>query len=190
MSKATSLTVAVRCRPISEKEISRGATNIIGHMEGKTVQLIDPEKTNDAPKTYTYDFCYNPTITQQIVYKDLGAPIVEQSLDGFNGTIFAYGQTGSGKTFSMMGTAEQKGIIPLLNDDLWGKIGARVVSGSSSDGTTELKIMVTVSFLEVYNETINDLLNPKPNPPKLDIRESAATGIFVQGLTELVSEWF
>lgn len=56
---------------------------------------------------------------QETVYNDLARPIVEQALKGYNGTIFAYGQTGSGKSFSMAGDAENPGIIPRMNTDLF-----------------------------------------------------------------------
>jgi len=93
----------------------------------------------------------------------------------------------------MMGTEEQKGIIPQLNDDLWTRLNEKLdsLAGTKSDGSTKdnitAKFMVTVSFLEVYNEEIKDLLNPSDK--KLKIHESPDQGIFVEGLCELVSEW-
>lgn len=99
----------------------------------------------------------------------------------------------------MMGTEESKGIIPQLNDDLWTRLIAKrealleekngiVSNGTSSKqhptSNTTAKFMVTVSFLEVYNEDIKDLLNPSEK--KLKIHESPDQGIFVEGLCELV----
>lgn len=88
-----------------------------------------------------------------------------------------------------MGTEEQKGIIPQLNEDLWTKLNAKretLLEGSTPANNITAKFMVTVSFLEVYNEEIKDLLNPSDK--KLTIRESPDQGIFVEGLCELVND--
>mmetsp|Transcript_20554 Transcript_20554/g.28323 ORF Transcript_20554/g.28323 Transcript_20554/m.28323 type:complete len:818 (-) Transcript_20554:135-2588(-) len=202
--------VAVRCRPMSSKETSRGCVNIINIGKTPTSKVFNTVHVKSVPgtgtgnsgggedKDFTFDYCYDAESTQSQVYNDLGQPIVSKALDGFNGTIFAYGQTGSGKTFSMMGTEESKGIIPQLNDDLWTRLIAKrealleekngVSNGVSSkqkpSTNTTAKFMVTVSFLEVYNEDIKDLLNPSEK--KLKIHESPDQGIFVEGLCELI----
>lgn len=203
--------VAVRCRPMSSKETSRGCVNIINIGKTSTSNVSNTIHVKSVPgtgtgnsgggedKDFTFDYCYDVESTQSQVYNDLGQPIVSKALDGFNGTIFAYGQTGSGKTFSMMGTEESKGIIPQLNDDLWTRLIAKrealleekngvISNGLSSkqkpSTNTTAKFMVTVSFLEVYNEDIKDLLNPSEK--KLKIHESPDQGIFVEGLCELI----
>jgi 3,4-dihydroxy-2-butanone 4-phosphate synthase len=140
-------------------------------------------------KDFTFDHCYGSDSLQTKVYADLGQPIVLQALDGFNGTIFAYGQTGSGKSFSMMGDAESKGIIPQLNEDLFEKLALKLeqmeAAALQQDSNAKTKFMVTVSFLEVYNEDIKDLLNPSDK--KLKIHENPKLGIYVEDLCELVS---
>jgi hypothetical protein len=183
--------VAVRCRPMSSKEVARGCNSIVTVTQ-RTIQIKATE-SNQEDKNFTFDYAYDGNCTQKEVYTDFGHSIVAQALDGFNGTIFAYGQTGSGKTFSMLGTDDNKGIIPQLNDELWLMINEKlkVLQGSAgspsgdSNSKVTAKCLVTVSFLEVYNEDIKDLLNPSDK--KLNIRESAETGIFVEGLAELVS---
>jgi hypothetical protein len=185
--------VAVRARPMSSKEIGRGCQNIITIDGGKAITVKGTEG-NQEDKTFTFDFAYDSSSSQIQVYQDLGRPIVTQALDGFNGTIFAYGQTGSGKTFSMLGNDENKGIIPQLNDDLWLKVSEKMKTFEPSPSSPEMtgekskinaKFLATVSFLEVYNEEIKDLLNPSDR--KLTIRESPELGIYVEGLAELVS---
>jgi kinesin family protein 1/kinesin family protein 3/17 len=179
--------VAVRCRPMSSKEVARGCNNIVTILQNSV--NIKGTESNQEDKTFTFDFAYDGSCTQQQVYGDLGAPIVSQALDGFNGTIFAYGQTGSGKTFSMLGNEEHKGIIPQLNDALWLKIAEKMQAAEDLVKDTKSKVnakcLVTVSFLEVYNEEIKDLL--VPSDKKLNIRESPDLGIYVEGLAELVS---
>eukprot|EP00600_Ochromonadales_sp_CCMP1393_P008823 CAMPEP_0174954044 /NCGR_PEP_ID=MMETSP0004_2-20121128/205_1 /TAXON_ID=420556 /ORGANISM="Ochromonas sp., Strain CCMP1393" /LENGTH=787 /DNA_ID=CAMNT_0016201813 /DNA_START=43 /DNA_END=2407 /DNA_ORIENTATION=- len=155
--------VAVRCRPMSSKETARGCNDIITITP--TSVTIKGVEANHEDKEFTFDHCYGADSLQTAVYNDLGTPIVQQALDGFNGTIFAYGQTGSGKSFSMMGTDELKGIIPQLNDDLFEKVALKL--GGKPKRNNE--ILLTVSFLEVYNEEIKDLLNPSTK--KLKIHE-------------------
>jgi hypothetical protein len=96
------------------------------------------------------------------------------------GTIFAYGQTGSGKTFSMMGgdshADENRGIVPRLNEEMF-----QVIHDTATETT---KYLVTVSYLEIYNEMIRDLLNPSDKA--LKVREHPNLGHYVEGLCELI----
>jgi hypothetical protein len=83
----------------------------------------------------------------------------------------------------MMGTDTDRGIIPRLNDGLWASLGNAMSAKSSNSG--ELKFLVTVSFLEIYNEQIKDLLNPSKKV--LELREEVGgRGIYVEDLCELV----
>ena len=187
MATDLNVKVAVRCRPMSSKEVARGCGNIID-ITGKSIHINSTDAQHEA-KDFTFDFCYGPDSLQTTVYEDLGRPIVLQALDGFNGTIFAYGQTGSGKSFSMMGADDCKGIIPQLNEDLMEKLAQKLevmeATAIKQNSNAKTKFMVTVSFLEVYNEDIKDLLNPSNE--KLQIHESPKLGIYVKDLCELVS---
>ena len=189
----TNVKVAVRCRPMSQKELDRGCSTIIKsnatscHID---VPPNDESNTGKVARDFTFDHCYDIKSTQEQVYVDLGGPVVTQALDGFNCTIFAYGQTGSGKSHSMMGSGDNLGIVPRLNEDLWGRIfelqskaptPAMQKPGESKAGT---EYMVTVSFLEIYNEEIKDLLNPRKQGMK--IRENSEKGIYVEDLCELI----
>jgi hypothetical protein len=97
---------------------------------------------------------------------------------GYNGTIFAYGQTGSGKTHSIMGTQNDPGIIPKMNRDLFERV-------SQMRGMKEF--LISVSYLELYNEVIFDLLNPGENG--LKVREHPKLGKFCGLLLILISQW-
>jgi kinesin family member 5 len=102
---------------------------------------------------------------------------VEDVIAGYNGTIFAYGQTGSGKTFTMMG--------PELGEpELWGIIprAARAIFEYIQGDTKNAEFNIKCSYLEIYNEMVNDLLDPKKT--NLGVRESPARGVYVDGLTE------
>jgi hypothetical protein len=86
---------------MNSKEIARGYKSIVT-MEDRKV-IIDKADGTTPPKDFTFDHCYYVDSTQTEVYRDLGSPLLNQVVDGFNATIFAYGQTGSGKSFSMTG---------------------------------------------------------------------------------------
>ena len=188
-ARETNVRVAIRCRPMSSKESARGCASIVDMFE-QTVRIRSPaDKPNSADKEFTFDFCYDSESTQELVYKEIGEPIIKQALEGFNCTVFAYGQTGSGKSHSMMGNEQERGIIPRLNEGLWTSLGdalgAMEAAATTDSSSLKLKFLVTVSFLEIYNEQIKDLLNPSKKV--LEIREEVGgRGIYVDDLCELV----
>jgi hypothetical protein len=174
--------VAVRVRPLSQKEINRGCKEVVS-CSGKQINVAG--ETKDDTKNFTFDFCYDASSTQIQVFDDIAKPVLMKALDGFNGTVFAYGQTGSGKTHSMMGAPGLPGIIPLLNGEIFRRVDERVVkmTNEAPDGT-EINVRISVSFLEIYNEIVKDLLNPSDKA--LQIREDPGKGIYVQNLCELI----
>jgi hypothetical protein len=186
----TNVLVAVRCRPMSTREKERGCGSIITTPSNKSVHIAAPRNDGGgherSDRDFTFDHCYFTDTTQELVYTDIGSPVVGQALDGFNCTIFAYGQTGSGKSHSMMGSdGDEVGIIPRLVVDLWKRIDtlhATSLRKSEEEGKTDY--FVTVSFLEIYNEEIKDLINPSKKV--LKIRENKEKGIYVEELCELI----
>lgn len=89
--------VAVRCRPMSLKELNRNCRSIINgtatsiHVEAVSHNGSD---ANHGHRDFVFDHCYFEDSLQEQIYHDLGRPVVSQALEGFNGTIFAYGQVG------------------------------------------------------------------------------------------------
>ncbi|XP_008566699.1 PREDICTED: LOW QUALITY PROTEIN: kinesin-like protein KIF13A [Galeopterus variegatus] len=114
---------------------------------------------------------------QEVVFKCLGEGILEKAFQGYNACIFAYGQTGSGKSFSMMGHAEQLGLIPRLCCALFKRI--------SSEQNESQTFKVEVSYMEIYNEKVRDLLDPKGSRQSLKVREHKVLGPYVDGLSQL-----
>ncbi|OBA15609.1 uncharacterized protein OGAPODRAFT_16488, partial [Ogataea polymorpha] len=108
------------------------------------------------------------------VYEFSTKPLLDSVLDGFNATIFAYGATGCGKTFTISGTPENPGIIFLAMQDLFNRI-------NEMEDTQRAEI--TLSYLEIYNETIRDLLNPSTDPRSLILREDENKRITVANLS-------
>jgi kinesin family member 1 len=136
-------------------------------------------------KVFAFDRSYwsfnknDPTYAgQSNLHEDLGKPLLDNAFQGYNNCIFAYGQTGSGKSYSMMGYGKDAGIIPSICQDMFERIGAM-----QTDKT--LKCTVEVSYLEIYNERVRDLLNPATKG-NLKVREHPSTGPYVEDLAKLV----
>ncbi|GAO15788.1 hypothetical protein UVI_02021460 [Ustilaginoidea virens] len=119
---------------------------------------------------------------QEDVYNSLGEEFLDHNFEGYHTCIFAYGQTGSGKSYTMMGTPDQPGLIPRTCQDLFERINA------AHNENSNIAYNVRVSYFEVYNEHVRDLLVPvTPNAPPnyLKIRESPTEGPYVKDLTEV-----
>ncbi|XP_025092061.1 kinesin-like protein KIF13A isoform X3 [Pomacea canaliculata] len=185
--------VAVRVRPINRREIEL-ATKCIVDMEGNQTILQPHNDRHDGggrktPKVFAFDHCFwsmddnDPKFaSQEHVFQCVGRDILERAFEGYNGCIFAYGQTGSGKSYTMMGSRVEKGLIPRLCDKLFEFIAQR-----SHD---ELFCKVEVSYMEIYNEKVHDLLDPKGSHQNLKVREHNILGPYVDGLSCLAVSSF
>ncbi|XP_020955881.1 kinesin-like protein KIF13A isoform X6 [Sus scrofa] len=185
----TKVKVAVRVRPLNRRELELN-TKCVVEMEGnQTVLHPPPSNTKQGerkpPKVFAFDYCFwsmdesNTTkyAGQEVVFKCLGEGILEKAFQGYNACIFAYGQTGSGKSFSMMGSAEQRGLIPRLCCALFQRI--------SLEQNESQTFKVEVSYMEIYNEKVRDLLDPKGSRQSLKVREHKVLGPYVDGLSQL-----
>ncbi|KAM4065497.1 kinesin motor domain-containing protein [Hirsutella rhossiliensis] len=183
--------VVVRVRPFNGREIDRGSKCIVSMKENQTV-LTPPEsqgargaKENGA-KTFAFDRSYwsfnkhdSSYAGQSNLFDDLGKPLLDNAFQGYNNCIFAYGQTGSGKSYSMMGYGKEVGIIPNICQEMFSRIQ------SIQEGDKSTKCTVEVSYLEIYNERVRDLLNPATKG-NLKVREHPSTGPYVEDLAKLV----
>lgn len=125
-------------------------------------------------QVFAFDRVFDDTTSQSEVYEGTTRNLLDSVLDGYNATVFAYGATGCGKTHTITGTSQQPGIIFLTMQELFEKIDER-----SQDKTTELSL----SYLEIYNETIRDLLVPGGSKAGLMLREDSNQAVTVPGLT-------
>jgi hypothetical protein len=176
--------VAVRVRPFNTREKDMGCDYCVS-MSGKSIALEEP--TSKEKTTFTFDYIFNTTdpalpdfADQPEVFKSLGIDILRNAWEGYNACLFAYGQTGSGKSWSITGSKENPGIIPLFCDKLF-----YFIDHHMPEHTT---IAVECSFLEIYNERVQDLLNP--DGCNLKVREHPITGVFVEGLSFCAAEWY
>ncbi|KAI3769704.1 hypothetical protein L6452_00816 [Arctium lappa] len=163
-----SISVTIRFRPLSEREYQRG-DEISWYADGD--KLVRNEYN---PLTsYGFDRVFGPSAVTQEVYEVAGRPVVKAAMEGVNGTVFAYGVTSSGKTHTMHGDHHSPGIIPLAIKDVFSII----------QDTPGREFLLRVSYLEIYNEVINDLLDPTGQ--NLRVREDAQ-GTYVEGIKEEV----
>lgn len=119
---------------------------------------------------------------QEDIYNALGEEFLDHNFEGYHTCIFAYGQTGSGKSYTMMGTPAQPGLIPRTCEDLFQRIESSI--------SPHISYSVRVSYFEVYNEHVRDLLAPPSHaadkhPNYLKIRESPTEGPYIKDLTDL-----
>lgn len=122
---------------------------------------------------FVFDKLFDENASQQDIYNHSTKSLLEGVIDGYNATIFAYGATGCGKTHTILGSTEDPGVIFLTMKELYACI----------EKLSDTKIVdVSLSFLEIYNETIRDLLEPQTNFKKLVIREDANNKMTVSNL--------
>lgn len=194
--------VGVRIRPPS----SPSTTNI-SHISTKKSNDIERKLNFESEgRTYSFDFnhIFEENASQKQIHEEIGIPQLDDLFQGFNTTIFAYGQTGSGKTYTMYGDSEEwnaenmpesSGLVPRLVSSMFERIGGDASSSSSSSklnesnpsSTEEIYYTIRCTFLEVYNNTVRDLLvNPGKRESKraLNVRETPARGVWIDGLTE------
>ncbi|KDP37828.1 hypothetical protein JCGZ_06730 [Jatropha curcas] len=156
--------VTVRARPLSTEDAKTSPWRISGN------SVFIPNTSSK----FEFDRIFGEDCKTEEVYRARTKEIVGAAVQGFNGTVFAYGQTNSGKTHTMRGSATEPGVIPLAVHDLFDII--------KQDAGREF--LLRMSYMEIYNEDINDLLVPEHR--KLQIHESLERGIYVAGLQEAV----
>ncbi|KAJ8946561.1 hypothetical protein NQ318_008291 [Aromia moschata] len=159
----------VRIRPFIGSEINE--TKGLIQTDTKTITLSRQENV----RNFRFFRVFEETCTQIDLYQCIAVPIVEKVFDGYNGTIFAYGQSGTGKTYTMVGDVrrnELKGIVPNIFSHIFTQI---------SLSNKDISYVVTVTYLEIYNEEIRDLLSGDTNK-KLTVREKPGLGVYVKDL--------
>ncbi|XP_073514170.1 kinesin-like protein KIF18A [Phyllobates terribilis] len=180
--------VVVRVRPPNEKEKAANFTSVVQVVD-KHILIFDPKvqevnffhgrssahrdvtKRKNKDLKFVFDCVFDENSAQQEVFEQTTKIVIDGVLNGYNCTVLAYGATGAGKTHTMLGSPGYPGVMYLTMMDLYDRI----------ESMKEEKVCnVAVSYLEVYNEQIRDLL---ANSNPLAVREDAQKGVVVQGLT-------
>lgn len=165
--------VAVRVRPLNSRE-KKGKD--IACWELDATQLVDCGGRG-AKKGFSFSHVFDPSATNLTVFQKVAAHIVERAMMGYNGTVFAYGQTGTGKTYSMLGSPDEPGVVRQSIDAVFSTIER---SGANC------AYLLRASYLEVYNERINDLLVDEPGQGTnlRIVGDDPVKGAVIRGLTE------
>eukprot|EP01035_Chromulina_nebulosa_P017371 gene17371-22919_t len=181
--------VGIRVRPPFREEIELAEGNYFS-----IVNCLKSNQSDDKPLAsvaftllsgkqleYTFDFAFSEQSTQDEVYDEIAKPVVNDVLRGLNGTIFAYGQTGTGKTYTM-------GILERVTNENSGIIPRTISQIFSHSKTSSGEVRVSLSFLQLYRETLQDLLASPAGQleDSLNIREDPIKGFFVEGLQEFI----
>ncbi|KAI9204309.1 P-loop containing nucleoside triphosphate hydrolase protein [Polychytrium aggregatum] len=176
--------VAVRLRPLSQKERAKDPTICVTALDSKTIQVTEPhppaadeirKREKFKEQLFSFDRVFSEKDTQADVYCRTAKDLIPSLLDGYNVTVFAYGATGCGKTYTMLGTEADPGIMSRTLHDLFDAVGAGSLQACS----------LRMSYLEIYNESIYDLLSAEPNFECLELREDGSGSVFVAGLNEI-----
>ncbi|KAG8217543.1 P-loop containing nucleoside triphosphate hydrolase protein, partial [Butyriboletus roseoflavus] len=206
----THIQVVIRCRRRSDREIQENSPIIISSHGAKskevTIETSAPVSslgivTLPPTRTYPFDLVFGPEADQAMIYHDVVNPLLDEVLTGYNCTLFAYGQTGTGKTYTMQGDltptpmgnpSAQAGMIPRVLFRLFHQLE-----------TSAADYSVKISFVELYNEELRDLLAnelsapagstqpmgkgvPSDNQGGLKIfDDTSKKGVFIQGLEEI-----
>ncbi|KAG9323329.1 hypothetical protein KVV02_004537 [Mortierella alpina] len=173
-SKTENVTVTVRIRPFSNSELKAagGPTEVWAVSDdGAKIGYADDYAVSArrTPVDYIYD-CALTGSDNELIYSASVKNLVQSAMEGYNGTVFAYGQTSSGKTYS--GTENHPGITPRAVEDIFKYIREN----------SDREFLLRVSYLEIYNESIRDLLSPEAID--LRIHEDRRRGVYVSPLKE------
>jgi kinesin family protein 18/19 len=178
----SNMLVAIRVRPLHAKEFACGDRDVI-RAEDKLLVMLDfndfEERKQVLHRSREQRFVFDRIFKDkpnELVYLQTAAELIQPVLSGINACVFAYGPTGSGKTYTMLGNTEDLGICVLTIRDLYSKIM------EDTEKVYDLKI----SYVEIYNEAIRDLLTP--NSGYLELRDDPVKGVVIAGVTEFSVE--
>ncbi|KAK1404707.1 kinesin-like protein KIN-5C [Heracleum sosnowskyi] len=193
--KGVNVQVLLRCRPFSGDELRNNAPQVVTCNDfQREVAVSQNIAGKQIDRVFTFDRVFGPAARQRDLYEQAVIPIVNEVLEGFNCTIFAYGQTGTGKTYTMEGECkrsksgpngelpQEAGVIPRAVQQIFDAL-----EGQNAEYS------VKVTFLELYNEEITDLLAPEElsripvedkQKKQLPLMEDGKGGVLVRGLEE------
>jgi len=179
--------VAVRKRPMSNKEKKRNEVDVLTIPDKQTLIVHEPKVKVDLTKllenhNFRFDYSFDENADNRMVYKYTAQPLVRSIFEGGMATCFAYGQTGSGKTHTMGGDFQagkqqdsSKGIYAYAAQDVFKLLESPKYTGQN--------LLVCCSFFEIYSAKVFDLINDKK---RLQVLEDGKAEVHVKGLMEVV----
>ncbi|XP_031114694.1 kinesin-like protein KIN-7C [Ipomoea triloba] len=176
MMRGERILVSVRLRPLNEKEILRNDVSDWGCVNETTIVYrnvdLSASERSMFPSAYAFDRVFNSDCTTRKVYEEAAKEVALSVVNGFNSSVFAYGQTSSGKTYTMTGITEY------AIADIYQHIQKH----------SERDYVLKFSAMEIYNESVRDLLSSDVTP--LRLLDDPERGTVVEKLTEeTVKDW-
>ncbi|XP_045764886.1 kinesin-like protein KIF18A isoform X3 [Maniola jurtina] len=187
---AANITVVVRVRPMNDRELGQNNRTVIEVIDENQL-VFDPKedlppffyqgvqqpsknylKRANKEMKFAFDSVCGPNASNQDVFESATKDMLAALMEGYNCSVFVYGATGAGKTFTMIGSKEHPGITYLTMDHLF-----HTINGFQMDREFD----IAVSYIEVYNENVFDLLNKSSTP--LQLRDYHQYGVTVAGLS-------
>ncbi|CAL7952387.1 unnamed protein product [Xylocopa violacea] len=169
-----SIKVAIKVRPLIKRE--RDDNSVIQWtVQENSIVSTDPEMKRRGDGGFRFDHIFDMNASNSDVFETVVKPIISAAVNGINGTVFAYGQTSSGKTYTMMGNAEEPGVVPLAIGYIFDAIA----------NTIGREFLLRVSYLEIYNEKVNDLLDKSGTDLKL--KEDGSGQVILQCKEEITN---
>ena len=186
MAKSGNVEVCIRVRPLKNVAGETGeAAEAAWELSANTITEKPKHPSAGEGRKYNFERVYGPSSTTREAYeKSVKENIIPNVLNGYNGTVFAYGQTGAGKTHTMLGSGGQTadGITPMALNDLYD--GLEKAKQEAKAKGNELDVKVFIEAVEVYNETLIDLMPVPGKEPTLTIRENDQ-GVYVHNLNKM-----
>lgn len=186
---SANIRVAVRVRPENSREKAGGFRNVIDIVDHQML-VFDPKEEEDVfyfhgkkegrrdlnkrackDKKFAFDAVFGPGSTNLDVFEGTTKDLVDTVFNGYNSSVFAYGATGAGKTFTMLGSEGAHGITFMTMKEVFNRM---------ESCSEEMSCEIAISYLEIYNETVHDLLTPSG---VLNIREDGKSGVNIPGLS-------
>jgi kinesin family protein 18/19 len=173
--------VAVRCRPLNNKELEYSNIETIVINQKEIVTVIDPveldtnvgNKQRNREQTYQFDIAFGKNIPQEEVYENTTKFLIKDVIEGYNATVFAYGASGAGKTYTMVGFNDKPGIMVRTVSDLFNEI----------EGIQNKEYKIKLNYVEIYNESLRDLLSD--NGDVVELREDPSKGVSLVGVRDV-----
>ncbi|XP_041457174.1 kinesin-like protein KIF22 isoform X2 [Lytechinus variegatus] len=168
--------VAIRLRPASKAHGDECKEPCVRGVSDKSLEIWN-WRDSEQSLHFDFDAYLDSKASQKTVYDRCVKPLLSHALNGQNASVFAYGPTGTGKTYTMLGTEDDPGVIPRSLNHIF-----NVISQDKPQGEGTWTYAVSFSYLEIYQEKIYDLLEPKGHD--LTIREDRNRNIFIPKLAE------
>ncbi|RLN55433.1 hypothetical protein BBP00_00008485 [Phytophthora kernoviae] len=191
-AEAENIAVCIRVRPMNERETRNRDVNVLATVPRMNVISLTNESgqpLGGKSNVFQYDQIFDASSDAHGIYDRVAKRIVRSTLGGINGTIFAYGQTSSGKTYTMQGD----GVMPFEPEEATNKPGILQLAVEDIfkyiEKCSDRDFLLRVSFLEIYNEVVKDLLNPTEKGANLKLREDPRKGVYVECKEEIITNY-